>query len=710
MVSFGRMGLGVALFLLVALGGCGADDTPGSPAGPPAACDAASVRCGGRCTQIATDPANCGACGRACAAGQACLAGACVDPCPSGACAEVCAPPFEACGAGTCADLRNDPSNCGACGRACPEGDFCAAGACVPRAGCAAPLTSCDVGGAELCADLRSDPSNCGGCGNACPGGQLCAAGVCATACAPPLSTCFDGAAARCVDLRSDLAHCGQCGQACGAGQACLSGACVATCEGAGGTLCGGACVDLDSDDKNCGACGTPCAAGTSCQGGACEPSCPAPQILCGGACLDPRADPANCGACGKACPTGICREGECAAPACGGAVGLPNVPLPPYSSHYGEPRQIVLADLEGEGTLTLVRPLAEHDLVELRRTTGPETFGPEQIIPVGQAPSGVAAGDVDGDGLVDLVVANRDSHTVSVLRNEGGGAFARTDLAAGGPGTRCALGDLDGDGMPDLVVTYFAEDRFAVALNVGGGAFGPFAFRPSAKPRPEGPAIADLDGDGVADVLVLSRTQSTAPGAPDVDVASVSTYAGLGGGALAAPKTYAVGQYPVGLEVVDLDGDGRRDVAVAADLGEDISVLRNDGQGGLSPRASVPAGGRVTSFAAADFDHDGDVDFAINRSFELVAILRNDGGGAFGPPDPYLIRTWAVAAADADGDGATDLIMASGAPQVFLQKGGTFLAPRAYPLAVAGGGEAEAMAVTDVDGDGHLDAVAPVG
>jgi hypothetical protein len=149
------------------------------------------------CVDVASDAANCGACGHACSGGETCHAGACA-----------CAPSATACG-GTCAVLTTDAMNCGACGHACAGGATCIAGAC-----CA---TAC--GG--TCRDFATDPDNCGACGHACTSGY-CNASAC-EAC-PAGKTACSGV---CVDLTTDDANCGSCGRSCGSATPCATGGCT---------------------------------------------------------------------------------------------------------------------------------------------------------------------------------------------------------------------------------------------------------------------------------------------------------------------------------------------------------------------------------------------------------------------------------------------------------------------------------------------------
>lgn len=304
-------------------------------------CPVGAAYCANACANLAADPRNCGACGNACAAGQACVAGACgeagsscdagrswcngacVDPladrdncggcgrvcsihaaCIDGACALQCQADLVRCGS-TCVNLGTDAANCGACGHACPSGSACVAGACEAGAGCGGGLASCS----GTCVDTSTDESNCGWCGHACGQDALCESGTCVPSCTGSLVAC----GASCVDLQTDEANCGACGTVCQPGQTCTAGgcACAAGLDPCGPTV---GCVNLAADAANCGACGHACANGETCSAGAC--ACPAGSERCapGVACVDLATDGDNCSACGAACPSGqTCVAGTCA-------------------------------------------------------------------------------------------------------------------------------------------------------------------------------------------------------------------------------------------------------------------------------------------------------------------------------------------------------------------------------------------------------------
>ena len=128
-------------------------------------CTSDLALCSDRCTSLATDPANCGACGHACGAGESCYAGACFCP-------------FTTTCSDACVDLASDPGNCGVCGYACPGTSVCTTpdgGATTCAASCAAGQTACR----RACVDLQSHRQNCGACGRSCGSNERCSAGRC---------------------------------------------------------------------------------------------------------------------------------------------------------------------------------------------------------------------------------------------------------------------------------------------------------------------------------------------------------------------------------------------------------------------------------------------------------------------------------------------------------------------------------------------------
>ena len=282
------------------------DPCPANPAG--STCGQTTTGCGsalGTPGCVACCVGICGATIASCSSTSDC----CVDRCGGGG---LNAGTGLECN-GQCADVANDPANCGGCGVFCPsEGAAltpCQGGGCQ----CAQGLTLCTKTGAPpaqalVCVALGDDPENCGACNNRCPYVATCLGGQCQCPKGETLvgSCCTTG-------FESDNENCGACGNVCPTGGSCQGGSCVCpTAE----TACGGACVDTDNDVSNCGGCAVACAsppanAAATCSGGMCVNTCNATYTQCGSGCVDEQTDPNNCGACGAVC-TGTCALGKC--------------------------------------------------------------------------------------------------------------------------------------------------------------------------------------------------------------------------------------------------------------------------------------------------------------------------------------------------------------------------------------------------------------
>jgi hypothetical protein len=218
---------------------CGKDPSRlGGSCGNYLCCGASQTSCGNYCADLANDPYNCGACGNACEQPGPYEYGACI----AGECRYACAEGAVYCN-GACTFLGWDANNCGACGNVCGGSTpYCSQGACT---GCPPGTALC--GG--QCVDVMSDAHNCGGCGQACQEGEVCSGGWC---CNP--------------DCTPDHPYYPNCGNVCG--DPCLT-------FWTGLTLCDRSCIDLSSDSYNCGACGNVCEPGFVCSSGACwDPAC----------------------------------------------------------------------------------------------------------------------------------------------------------------------------------------------------------------------------------------------------------------------------------------------------------------------------------------------------------------------------------------------------------------------------------------------------
>jgi FG-GAP-like repeat/FG-GAP repeat len=156
------------------------------------------------------------------------------------------------------------------------------------------------------------------------------------------------------------------------------------------------------------------------------------------------------------------------------------------------DPRSVAIGDLNGDGKPDLVTANDEANTVSVLLNRGDASFRAKRDYPTGHFPVTVAIGDLNGDGKRDLVTANEEANTVSVLLDRGDGSFGlKGNYATGGSPRSVAIGDLNGDGRPDLAIANFGGEvpstvgtTVSVLLNRGNGSFQPRVDYPTGKAR----------------------------------------------------------------------------------------------------------------------------------------------------------------------------------------------------------------------------------
>jgi hypothetical protein len=317
--------------------------------------------------------------------------------------------------------------------------------------------------------------------------------------------------------------------------------------------------------------------------------------------------------------------------------------------------------------------------------------------------PTSVAVGDVDGNGTLDLVVANQASGTVSVLLGNGDGSFQKAvSYAAGLHPVAVVLGHFHDPHVLDLAVANVASGTVSILLGNGDGSF-KAAQSYAAGHGPISLAVGDFNGDGTDDLAVANNRPN-----PITGVGTVSVLLGNGDGSFKAPLTYAAGSSPRWVAVGHFHDPKILDLAVADEWPSGkLNILLGNGDGTFQAATSYVAGSYLQSVAVGDFNGDGIADLAAANEFSnTVQVLLGNGDGSFQPATSYFAgnNPVSVAVADVNGDGVPDLVVANefhDTVNVLLGNGdGSFQASQGY----ATGLDPYAVAVGDFNGDGFPD------
>ena len=367
-------------------------------------------------------------------------------------------------------------------------------------------------------------------------------------------------------------------------------------------------------------------------------------------------------------------------------------------------------------GSALLLTSLLTVSITFVAFAAGTGSFVPHPTTPSFGADnsSDVALGDLNGDGHLDAVIANRVfTASETVWLSDGLGNFSAHPTTPSfnvNDSIAVELGDLDTDGDLDAVVANSGPET--VWLNDGLGNFSPHPNTPSFGGAGDSLALGDLDDDGDLDAVVGSFifTQPETVWVNDGD-----------GNFLPHPITpsFITGGNVSGVELGDLDGDGDLDLVIPDTAGNAERIYVNDGAGNFSPHPTTPTFGRESSASVAlgDLDGDGDLDAVVaNGQFELDTVWLNDGNGNFSPhpttPGFGGGHSSKAVLGDLDNDGDLDLVIANitgsdgeNAETVWLNDGlGNF---SAHPTAPTfGAGDSNDLELGDFDGDGDLDAI----
>ena len=401
-------------------------------------------------------------------------------------------------------------------------------------------------------------------------------------------------------------------------------------------------------------------------------------------------------------------------------------------TSASGDMDDITAADFNADGKIDLALAPLFGDAIKVLIGNGDGTFAAAVDYPANNSTSSVVATDLNGDGKLDLLVGG--SQTTTLLGNGDGtfdapvlyaigqsfavpgffnrdgvpdvvaGDFNGVTVAFGNPNGTFRAGlaylagylagsvvsaDFNSDGKPDLAVGgETVAPTITILLGEGGGRFVPgqnFGTVPADTVR-----TADLNNDGKADFVCTSYSGG-----------SIQVYLGKGDGTFGQAINTTVPDFDLWQTIGDLNHDGIPDVAVARFESDALRVLIGNGDGTFTSAGDLATDDGPQSPVISDFNGDGNSDIAVSNTFGgTVGVYLGNGNGTFqNPITTAAPNALYSAAADVNGDGKMDFVVASLTTKLYLGNGdGTFQAPQSLLS------EYGPTQIADVNGDSKLD------
>lgn len=339
-------------------------------------------------------------------------------------------------------------------------------------------------------------------------------------------------------------------------------------------------------------------------------------------------------------------------------------------------------------------------------------------VIPVGKGPGAIAVADLNHDGKPDIIVANVDDGTVSVLLGDGKGYFSPAPASP----FRCnanpndiAVADMNGDGNPDLVIANTQTPYITVLLGDGKGGFKPAPHSPFATksyPHPHSVVVGDFMGNGKTAVVTDSWGNN--------QILLIPTD---GKGNLVLPgKSFPADLHTdSGVRAADFNKDGNLDIVTVNQGTGVVGLLLGDGKGGFrkAPGSPFPAGDTPWMFSIGDVNSDGNPDVVIipyerdlrdPKHLGVRVLLGNGKGGlATMPGSPFSLAGCRgpnrIAIGDLRGKRLHDMVVSCAQnDRLFFfmgTKNGTFdIFSRKMPTGWGG------IALADLTGNGKEDVV----
>lgn len=372
-------------------------------------------------------------------------------------------------------------------------------------------------------------------------------------------------------------------------------------------------------------------------------------------------------------CISGSCNDKDEDPPeACAATVSFQRFPF--IAPDFGRV-SLAAGDFDGDDDADVFVAHEGSSTVDVYPSAPDIILGAPRTLSTEDGPIAITVRDFNRDNILDFAVVYRGlvggDNGVQVFRSRGGQPFDRHDSYPLSPSRPAAIasGDLNEDGLPDLVTANSEDGTISVLLNDGDGGFLP-AANYLAGPVPRAVVIAKLDGHQ-ADIVVASTDNLDFDG-------NVSVLHNRGDGTFGEADPYRAGMTPRALVAGDFDGDDKDDLAIIDDTGGVVYILFNEGTPGTGPQDPIQfrreesraIGAEPTAIAVGDFEADVTEDLVVaNRGDGTISVLADYDDGVFAQTGTYGAgaHARAIAIADFDGDGLGDMVVATDSGLVVL-------------------------------------------
>lgn len=362
-----------------------------------------------------------------------------------------------------------------------------------------------------------------------------------------------------------------------------------------------------------------------------------------------------------------------------------------------GAPAGVAVGDLNGDGVPDIVTADSASKTMSVLIGNADGTYQPRKVYPVGQNPSDVALVDLDHDGNLDAIVTNNDDNTVTIWWGKGDGTFSSSTLLATASGPhRIVTGDIDGDGNIDIAIVDWTGTAATIFYGDGKRHFTTQTL--GSWGAPDSIAIGDLNGDGKPDIVIGGERETV--------------WVNQGNRQFKQAGNFQPGFHSDSIFIADINHDGKGDVIAASQHEPVMTILYGNGDGTLDDNTndivSYGLSGAATDMKLIDLNNDGSLDAVVSYGTSgTISVLMGTADGHFLARQDSTITTGVNRIARANlGNGNIDLVGVStstGAAFLFYGNPGIALgAAVTYPV----GNSPAGLAVGDLNGDGSPDIV----